>query len=88
MAEEVKTDSEILEWRPVETAPWQQVIWVKNDLMEHPVKATRGYTYNGAVCEDGKLFTSVYTPDPEGFFPTPSGQLVCPTQWAECGDQS
>ena len=81
--------SESKNWQPIETAPWQTVVWVRNNLMEHPVKATRGFSHNGAVCEDTGLFTSVYTPDPKGFFPTPSGQLVCPDEWApmEQGDE-
>ena len=66
-------------WQPIETAPFQTVIEVRNRVMKKPVLATRGYVYNGAVHPDTTNCTTVYTPDP--FFPTPAGQLVCPTEW-------
>lgn len=69
-----------LTWSPIETAPWNIVVWVKNDLMEKPILATRGYVVNGAVHEDHSLFTSVFTPDE--FHPMPEGSPICPTQWA------
>lgn len=69
-----------MEWQPIETAPWQQVLWVKNDLMEKPVKATRGYMTRTGVHPDTTFFTTVFTED--RFFPTPAGELCCPTHWA------
>jgi hypothetical protein len=72
------------DWRPIKSAPWQTVVEVRNEQMDRPCLATRGYVYNGAVHPDTKFFTSVFTPDPDGLFPTPSGQLVCPTEWRPC----
>lgn len=83
----VVKESLTTDWQPLATAPWGEVVWVRNELMDHPVKATRGYVYNGAVHPDRKFFTTVYTPDPLGLFPTPSGQLVCPTEWAPLAEQ-
>ena len=73
-----------MDWKTIDSAPWGKPVWVKNDLMEYPVKATRGAVckVTGAVLEDRSLFTSVYTPDPNGFFPTPAGLFICPTHWA------
>lgn len=67
------------DWQDIETAPYQKVIEVKNDLMEKPCLATRGYSRNGMVHPDNTFCTSVYTPD--DFFPTPAGKLICPTHW-------
>lgn len=72
--------TEELDWQPIETAPWQQVVWVRNKLMEKPVKATRGYSYNGMVHPNDTFFTTAFTPDE--FFPTPAGNLVCPDEWS------
>lgn len=66
-------------WKPIKSAPFQQVVEVRNELMEKPCLATRGYVYNGAVHPDHSLFTTVYTPDQ--FFPTLAGQLCRPTEW-------
>lgn len=71
-------------WNPIESAPWQTVVWVKNDLMQKPVKATRGYQTEAGTHPNTTFFTTVFTPDK--FFPTPAGQLVCPTQWRACDD--
>jgi hypothetical protein len=69
------------EWNPdISQAPYQKVLWVQNDQMSKPVKATRGYADEQGVNGDGTLFTSVYTEN-ERFFPTPAGRLVCPTKW-------
>ena len=69
-----------MNWQPIETAPWQTVILVRNSMMEKPVRATRGYYVEGrGVHPDDTFFTTVYTPD--RFFPTPGGNLVCPEQW-------
>lgn len=73
------------EWLPAETAPYKKVIWVRNSLMERPVKALRGFAPDGVVNPDASLFTSLFTND--RFFPTPGGRLVCPTQWTECSEQ-
>ncbi|MGB0410170.1 MAG: hypothetical protein ACPGFA_01170 [Pikeienuella sp.] len=70
-----------MDWQPIETAPYGKIVWIKNDMMENPVLATRGYTHNGAVHEDQSFFTTVYTPD--RFFPTPAGNLAVPNVWAE-----
>lgn len=67
------------EWKPVKSCPWQTVVEVKNDQMDKPCLATRGYVYNGRVHPNQEFFTTVYTPD--RFFPTPAGQLCCPTHW-------
>ena len=72
------------EWKPIASAPWQRVVWVRNTLMEKPVKATRGYATDIGVHPDNTFFTTVYTPD--RFFPTPAGNLCCPTEWQECED--
>jgi hypothetical protein len=69
------------DWMPISTAPFQKVILVKNELMEKPVRATRGYSHNGVVHPDNTFFTSVYTPD--RYFPAPAGCLVCPTEWRD-----
>lgn len=71
--------SDMNDWQPIETAPYQTVLEVRNPLMEEPCLATRGYVYNGKVAADQTLFTTVYTP--RTFFPTPAGQLCCPTEW-------
>lgn len=68
-----------MKWQPIETAPYRRVLEVKNDSMDKPVLATRGYVCDGAVHEDQRFFTSVYTYDKH--FPFPSGVLVCPTHW-------
>lgn len=67
------------DWMPINSCPWQTVVEVKNDQMDKPCLATRGYVYNGTVHPNRKFFTTVYTPD--RYFPTPSGQLCCPTEW-------
>lgn len=67
------------EWFPIETAPWQTVVEVRNPLMDEPCLATRGYVYNGSVHPRRDFFTTVFTPHP--FFPTPAGQLCCPSEW-------
>jgi hypothetical protein len=69
----------LTEWQPIETAPWQAVVWVRNPVMDQPVKATRGYVTEAGVHKDGTLFTSAFTN--HRFFPTPSGRLICPTEW-------
>ena len=66
-------------WRPIESAPWQEVVWVRNNLMENPVKATRGYAAESGVCADTSLFTTVLTRTKFDVFPP--GDLCCPTQW-------
>lgn len=71
-----------MDWKPIKSAPWQKVIWVKNDLMENPVKATRGYMTETGVHPDTSFCTTVYTPDK--YFPTPAGRMCCPSHWAEC----
>lgn len=70
-----------LEWdSDISKAPYQTVLWVQNEQMDEPVKATRGYATARGVHKDQTFFTSVYTP--HKFFPTRSGDLVCPTKWA------
>jgi len=71
-----------LEWKPIESAPFQKVVWVRNSLMEKPCKATRGYMTETGIHPDMSFFTTVYTSD--RFFPIPAGNLVCPDEWAEC----
>ncbi len=68
-----------MEWKPIKSAPWGKTILVKNEQMSEPVLATRGYAPDGIVHPDKDFFTTVFTPDK--FFPTPSGNLVCPTVW-------
>ena len=67
------------EWQPIETAPYQKVIEVKNNIMDNPVLAIRGYSTAAGVHPNNTFCTSVYTPDK--YFPFPPGKLVCPTQW-------
>lgn len=69
-----------LDWQPVDSAPWQTVVWVRNSKMEEPVKATRGYVTERGAHPNQTFFTTVYTP--HRFFPTPAGKLVCPDEWA------
>lgn len=66
-------------WQPIETAPRRQVVWVRNENMDRPVKATRGFALNGTVHPNDTFFTSVFTPD--DFYPFPAGRLVYPTEW-------
>lgn len=73
-----------LVWKPIESAPYQRVVWVRNPQMDEPCKATRGYVHNGMVHPDQSFFTTVYTP--HRFFPTPAGKLCCPVEWAEIED--
>lgn len=73
-----------MDWKPINTAPYQQVVWVRNPQMKEPLKATRGYMTELGVHPDDTFFTSVFTNDK--FFPYPAGRLVCPTEWAECED--
>jgi hypothetical protein len=72
------------EWKPAATAPYMTVVWVKNEQMDEPVLATRGYLVDGMVHENQEFFTSVYTPG-DGFS-FPSGRLVCPTEWKPADD--
>lgn len=67
------------DWRPIKTAPWQTVIKVRNPQMQEPCLATRGYSHNGMVHPNNTFCTTVFTP--REFFPTPAGQLCCPTEW-------
>ncbi len=68
-------------WKPIESAPYQRVIWVRNKLMEKPVKATRGYAdENRMVHPDTTYCTSVHTPETGGLG-FPAGMLVCPDEW-------
>lgn len=70
-------------WKPIKTAPYGVVLLVRNELMgDSAIRATRGYVHNGAVHSDQTFFTSVYTPNYEGFF-FPAGRLICPTEWTE-----
>jgi len=65
---------------PIKDCPWQTIVEVRNDLMEKPVLATRGYVdEKGRVHPNPDFFTSVFTPDK--FFPSPGGELVCPTEY-------
>jgi len=73
-------------WRPIKSAPWGKVVEVRNPQMDEPCLATRGYTHNGMVHPDRTFFTSVFTP--HRFFPTPGGDLVCPTEWREPRESS
>jgi hypothetical protein len=67
------------DWKPIKTAPFGEVIEVRNPVAEKPWLATRGYVHNGMVHKDSTFCTTVYTPDP--FFPTFAGNLCCPTEW-------
>ena len=71
-------------WQPIATMPYGIVCLVKNDIMEKPVRATRGFVLNGAVHADQSFCTSVFTPDPE--FSYPAGHLVCPSLWTPIDD--
>lgn len=74
------------DWKHISSAPYGKVLLVKNRLMEKPVRATRGYVYNGMVHADQNIFTSVYTPDE--FFPFPAGHPVVPEEWMEIDDDA
>ena len=73
------------EWHSIDSAPWMQVIWVRNQQMDKPVKATRGLVTDNGVHPDRSFFTTVFTYDE--VMPTPSGQLVCPTEWKPCEEE-
>lgn len=75
----IEQSSRVGDWKPVASAPYGEVLEVRNEQMEAPCLATRGYVYNGAVHQNNKFFTTVYTPD--RYFPTPAGHLCCPTEW-------
>lgn len=75
-----------LDWKPAETAPYGEIVLVRNPVMEKPVRATRGYAPGGVVNPDPLLFTSAWTPDK--YFPIPAGQLVCPTEWTTLDEAS
>lgn len=71
-------------WRPIETAPYQQVIEVRNSVMKNrgdSVLATRGYAADSGVCAEPGYCTSIYTPDEFGGFP--GGRLVCAEEWRD-----
>lgn len=68
-----------VEWQPIETAPFQTVIEVRNPQMEEPCLATRGYSHNGIVHPDTTFCTTAYTP--HKYFPVFAGNLCCPTEW-------
>lgn len=57
------------DWKPAKSAPWGEVIEVRNEQVTDPWLATRGYAPNGVVNPDRMLFTSV------------DGHLCCPTEW-------
>lgn len=67
------------EWQDIDSAPYGEVVLVRNSQMEDPVKATRGYVVNGAVHENQYFFTSVFTEC--GPLPFPSGRLIIPDEW-------
>ena len=67
------------EWKAIEDCPYQTVVEVRNEMMERPCRATRGYMTELGMHPNNTFFTSVYTPD--GFFSVPAGQLVCPTEY-------
>ncbi|MEC9268519.1 MAG: hypothetical protein VX464_20840 [Pseudomonadota bacterium] len=69
------------EWNNnIDSAPYGVVLEVRNGLMEAPVLATRGFTFNGAVSPNQRAFTSTYTLTPDGFF-LPAGLCVIPDEW-------
>lgn len=63
----------MINWQTIETAPYMEKIEVKNELMDTPLIATRGYVVNGMVHPNQTYCT--YT--------TEYGrvELCCPTQW-------
>ena len=69
------------DWQDVLTAPYQEVVWVRNEVMERPVLATRGYAVPDlGVSPDPTFFTSVHTALGEGdwFF---AGRLIVAREW-------
>ncbi|GEM_PF-2769641 len=70
-----------LVWQPIKTAPFREVVWVRNPVMDEPILATRGYVTERGVHPDDTFFTTAYTP--HQYFPTPAGRLCCPTEWAK-----
>lgn len=73
---------ENLDWQPLDTAPYGETVWVRNHMMDAPVKATRGWAENGTVNGNDKLFTSKTTVHNGEHYMAP-GRLVCPTEWAK-----
>lgn len=70
------------EWKPIKSAPYGEVLEVRNPIMEKSgsiVLASRGFVFGGMVHKDNELFTSHCTPNK--FSRTPTGQMICPTEW-------
>ena len=59
-------------------APYMTVLLVKNEMMDEPVEATRGYIFRGMVHENNKYFSAV---GGGGYFNLKASSLVCPTMW-------
>ena len=69
------------DWQPMETAPYQTVIEVRNSTMKEPVQATRGYNTEAGVHPDQSFCTSVLTMGEDGLLLMPSGNLICADKW-------
>ena len=59
-------------WTPYDSAPWQEVIWVRNDAMDEPVKATRGYY---------EPMTKMVVGRPDAFTARDNMGMVLATEW-------
>lgn len=68
------------EWKDITTAPKDgTVIRVKNESMDHPVKAKWGKYFSRVT---GKTYDEfVLVEDETDFMPLPAGTLVIPTLW-------
>lgn len=64
----------------LDQCPWQQTVEVTNNVMEHPVLATRGRMTETGMSENSHLFTTRYTRH-DKWTSTPAGLLACPTKW-------
>jgi hypothetical protein len=75
-----------LDWKPIETAPYQKVIALRNHVMKDPafVLGTRGFATGRGIHPNQSFCTTVYSPDPRGsIFSFPAGKLMCADEWAE-----
>lgn len=81
---EAKAVLDNAQWQPIETAPYQEVIEVRNQEMDKPVRATRGFQTEKGAHPVLTYCTSIYTPDE--LFPFPAGRMVCPTEWRPVPD--
>lgn len=69
------------DWNPIETAPHDRIVRVKNGVMEHPVQARFGVYRSsfGKEYPDNWIVTKEEQKYPTGL----CGHFVIPTHWQE-----